>query len=105
MAWPESWDRGYVIDAILQATGVFLSPADPLPDLLIQRAQDIGIQPAALKSWIYEELPNSQLRYKMLTDALTEWANGKGLATEPAAVCAHCGKAVDTSKPEEHKCS
>lgn len=74
MAPPTNWDRGHVHGSIAEATGCVLHADDPLPDLLITRAQELGIAPSDLRLWIYEELPNDQLRYSLLLEALARWA-------------------------------
>lgn len=71
---PNYWDRGHVHGSIAEATRCVLRADDPLPDLLIERAQAIGITPHDLRSWIYEELPHDHLRYALLLEALTSWA-------------------------------
>jgi hypothetical protein len=71
---PADWDRGHVHGSIAEATRCVLPMEDPLPDLLINRAQELGITPGDLRSWIYEELPQEHLRYALLLDALSRWA-------------------------------
>jgi hypothetical protein len=96
MATPANWDRGRVHDWILEATGVGLWPGDALPEILIDKARQMGLEPADLRKWIYEGLTASDTRYSIITEAFENWAKPQH------PICAHCGLAVDN--PEEHKC-
>lgn len=64
------WRRAQVLGAIEEAAGLALSPSDPLPDTLIATAQALGLSPADLQIWIYDE-PRRQC---WTIDALTRWA-------------------------------
>ncbi len=76
MAWPHDYDRSYVHGAIAEATGMMLRADDPLLDVLINQAQELGMKPDDLKRWIYTELPGLtvRIRHREVTDALTAWA-------------------------------
>jgi hypothetical protein len=78
------WNRGYVHGSIADATGCVLRADDPLPDLLIDKAQELGLTPEELRVWIYTELPDDSSRYALLLDALCAWAirEGKGTPEE-----------------------
>jgi hypothetical protein len=78
------WDRGHVHGSIAEATGCVLPADDPLPDLLINRAEELGITAGDLRCWIYEELPQEHLRYSLLLDALGSWARRTGRIETPA---------------------
>ena len=54
MAWPVEWDRGSVLGAIEEASGVSLSADDAIADSLIAKAQELGLRPVDLKLWIYD---------------------------------------------------
>jgi hypothetical protein len=68
MPWPASWDRGGVIGALEEASGVALSVQDALPDTLIAHAQELGLHPLQLFLWI------SEPEHAWTVDELTEWA-------------------------------
>jgi hypothetical protein len=126
-----NWDRGRVFDWIREATGVGLWPNDPLPEILINKAQELGLEPADLRKWIYEGLAATDTRYAIITAAFEAWARPPrpicgycGLTvenpqhqcpnlTQPApgidaigidGVCARCGQRVTDNNPEEHEC-
>jgi hypothetical protein len=83
MAWPASWDRGSVLGAIEEASGQPLSADDPTPDMLIAKAQELGLNPVDLKLWIYDSPEHG-----WTPDALSSWA-GRWLKR-----CGHCDAAV-----------
>jgi hypothetical protein len=70
MAWPATWDRGSVLGAIEEASGVALSADSSLPDMLIAKAQELGLRPIDLKLWIYDSPSGG-----WTPDSLTRWAN------------------------------
>jgi hypothetical protein len=69
MAWPTDWDRGSVLGAIEEASGVPLHADDALPDTLIAQAQALGLRPIDLKLWIYDSPEHG-----WTPDALACWA-------------------------------
>lgn len=79
---PAEWDHGRIHGAIAESTRCVLPAEDPLPDMLINRAQELGIRPGDLRAWIYEELPYARLRYALLLDALSDWAKRTHLISE-----------------------
>jgi len=91
MSWPAGWDRGSVLGAIEEASGVELSANDSLPDSLIAKAQELGMSPVDLKLWIYDS-PG----HPWTMDNLQDWARRTGLG------CGNCGADVDD--PEKHTC-
>ena len=74
MPWPTTWDRQTVLGALEEAAHVSLSVEDPLPDMLIARAQELGLKPVDLKLWIYDEP-----KLGWTPDALADWARRMGL--------------------------
>jgi hypothetical protein len=100
MAWPVEWDRGGVLGAIEEASGVPLSADDALPDTLIAKAQELGLQPADLNLWIYVTGVGSDREALGWTPcALVSWTARMRLA---AAICGHCGAVVTDA--ESHEC-
>lgn len=91
MAWPIDWDRGSVLGAIEEASGVALSADDPLPDTLIAKAQELELQPVDLKLWIYDSP-----EHPWTAENLACWARRNGF------LCGHCGRRV--TAPEDHTC-
>jgi hypothetical protein len=75
--WPQQFERSAVLGAIEEASGVPLSADDPLPDSLIARAQALGLDPVALRIWIYDEP-----RHDWSQDALARWAFARGFLNE-----------------------
>jgi hypothetical protein len=63
------FDRGSVLGAIYDASGVALSAIDPLPDTLIAVAEAEGLTPIDLRLWIYD-LP----QHPWTSDELRAWA-------------------------------
>jgi hypothetical protein len=100
MATPTTWDRGRVNDWIMEATHEGLWPGDALPDILIVKAQELGLEPADLRKWIYEGLADSAQRYVIITAQFEAWA--KRCLTPDQSVCGHCGGPVDD--PVNHVC-
>lgn len=103
MPWPVRWDRGNVLGAIEEASGVSLSADDPLPDTLIAKAQELGLMAVDLRLWIYDR-PNS-----FTADELVRWAqrymldrSGQDLSIA-RPLCGHCGELVDD--PGNHECN
>jgi hypothetical protein len=76
------WDRGRVHGWIAEATGSALPVESALTDTLITRAQELGITFDELRTWVYLEMRDDRLRYRLLADALAAWACAKGLAHE-----------------------
>lgn len=97
-----NWDRGHVHGSIAEATRCVLPADDQLPDMLIERAQALGIKPEDLHSWIYSELPSDQLRYSLLLDALSTWAQRTNRCVP--AICAHCGGSLTAQDAQTHQC-
>jgi hypothetical protein len=96
MAWPTSWDRGNVLGAIEEASGVSLSADDSLPDTLIAKAQELGLKPIDLKLWIYDHPEHG-----WTPEAMESWARRMHM-TAPLAACGHCGKKLYTQPEIEH---
>ena len=67
--WPREWNRGDVLGAIEEASGVVLSANDPLPDTLIAVAQAEDLSPIDLRLWIYDS-PG----HPWTADHLRRWA-------------------------------
>jgi hypothetical protein len=106
MSWPATWDRGSVLGAIEEASGVSLSADDSLPDTLIAKAQELGLIPVDLKLWIYDSPEHG-----WTPDALESWARRwlKARDDEPPrqtqSARGHCGAAIeDPAHPEKHQC-
>lgn len=76
--WWKEFDRVQVLAEVESASGRSLSANDPLPDTLIAHAQALGLLPAELRLWIYDE-PE---RGDWSAAALTEWARRAGLGTK-----------------------
>jgi hypothetical protein len=101
MATPTNWDRGSVNDWIVEATHEGLWPGDPLVDILIVKAQELGLEPADLRQFIYECLGSTELRYAIYAEQLARWA---APALNPdQSKCGHCGDPVDD--PATHVCA
>jgi hypothetical protein len=73
--WWAIFDRIDVLAAIEYAAGAALDPNDPLPDTLIANAQALGLMPAELRLWIYDD-PH---RREWTMEALAQWAERFGL--------------------------
>lgn len=121
----KTWDRGYIHGAIAEATGVLLHADDPLPDTLIAKAQELGIEQADLRKWIYDELGPTltHIRLAAIAAALESWAQrclNPAQAADPDrsstgstchrisnpcehARCQHCGEVVND--PGNHECN
>lgn len=65
-----TFDRVDVLAALEDAAGEALAANDPLPDTLVATAQALGLTPAELRLWIYEE----PARADWTIGALTAWA-------------------------------
>jgi hypothetical protein len=78
MAWPVDWDRGSVLGAIEQASGVALDPNDDLPDTLIAKAQELRLEPIHLRMWIFD-----QPKAGWNPQSLTSWARRNGISAAP----------------------
>lgn len=64
------WDRGAVLGALTEASGVSLHVDDTLPDTLIARAQALGLTPLELKLWIYDRPADG-----WTAEGLEKWAD------------------------------
>jgi hypothetical protein len=84
MPWPNTWDRETVRGEIEEAAGHGLSVDDPLPDTLIAAAQEIGLQPAELRVWIFDGAP--KLRSEWNAQNLRTWARRYGIGNDPEEV-------------------
>ena len=62
--------RGWIVDALEIGFGL----SDTTPDTLVTRAQQLGLTPAELRSWIYE-MP----KFDWTPEALEEWSLRRGL--------------------------
>jgi len=99
MAWPTDWDRGNVLGAIEEASGVALSAEDSLPDTLIAKAQELGLKPVDLKLWIYDS-PD----HDWSPNTLEGWARRMHM-TAPLGICIHCEKRLYTAAEiSSHQC-
>lgn len=54
-AWPKDFDREQIRCWLEAASGTGLSVADALPDDLAATAQALGVTPAELRMWIFDE--------------------------------------------------
>lgn len=103
MASPSVWDRGRVNDWIMEATHEGLWPGDALVDILIVKAQELGIEPADLRQFIYECLGSTELRYAIYGAQLERWVKLTRMPVGVSVTCGHCGEPVDD--PGNHECN
>ena len=93
----KQFDREQIRSWIEEASGEGLSVGDPLPDSLAATAETLGMLPVELRMWVYE-----QPRIEWRAVALERWARRYGFDRTNAAMCAHCGAAVE--HPGSHQC-
>lgn len=82
MPWPNTWDRETVRNEIEEATRRGLSVDDPLPEMLMATAQRLGLQPAELRLWIFDEPKHGDWS----TAALAAWATRYGITSDPEEI-------------------
>jgi hypothetical protein len=81
--WWAKFYREEVLAALEEASGAALDPNDPLPDSLIANAEALGLLPAELRLFIFDE----PRRADWDMNELGKWARryGLGIAKEDAA--------------------
>lgn len=75
--WWKNFYRADVLAALEEASGTALDPNDPLPDSLIANAEALGLLPAELRLFIFDE----PKRADWDMNALGIWARRYGLGT------------------------
>lgn len=75
--WWKHFDRISVLAAIEYATGGALAVNDPLPDTLIANAQALGLMPAELRLWIYDDPKRADWNAVALAEFALRYRLGK----------------------------
>lgn len=84
MAWPVDWDRASVLGAIEEVSREPMHFDAALPDTLIAKAQELGLLPVHLKTWIYDSP-----EHPFTCADLEKWAKRWHLSGEDAAALVH----------------